>query len=549
MNDYDWDVFISHASEDKDDVARPLANHLAGYGLKVWLDESELHVGDSLRTKIDEGLALSRFGIVVLSPSFFSKTWTKSELDGLVARENNGFKVILPIWHDLDQEDIRLRSPILAGRLAANTKDGLAVVAAKLVRAIEGSGSVRRRNPLFSGRITKKKFFELPEGSFLLSNLVKPDLTPAFAGTIPSSVPRESLWEELARNGVAQAKCYVFQDAAAYRAHMAQRNLYIPEEIANLQTRRKRNRERSDFDPELVRAYVAAGKPVPVSWRSQITSLSFEDEKYKFQNLSGLSGLTNLERLDLFDVDPISIEPLGKLKNLRWLYLSGDSASDIQALSSLTKLEHLDLNTSSVVDISPLSKLTNLKHLNLFCRNAADIIDFHKLKKLRFLSLARTKVRNVEPLSALTQLRTLDLSATPVKDIGPLSSLTNLENLCLWKTAVDDVSPLRTLENLRTLDLDETSVEDLSALQELRNLRFLSIRDTNVRSISSLKDLPNLEIFTRNESYKGKSRIDLNQEWQIWYWTRNLSVSEDRLRELISEHGNSAATIRNVLYR
>jgi Leucine-rich repeat (LRR) protein len=470
-------------------------------------------------------------------------------LDGLVAREHNGFKVILPIWHDLDQEEIRLRSPILAGRLAANTKEGLAVVAAKLVRAIEGSGSVRRRTPLFSGRITKKKFLELPEGSCLLSNLVKPDLTPAFAGTIPGSVLRENLWEELSRNGVVQAKCYVFHDAAAYRAHMAQRNLYMPEEIANLQTRRNRNKKHSDFDPELVRAYVAAGKPVPASWRSQVTSLSFEDEKYKFQNVDGLSGLTNLERLDLFDIDPISIEPLGKLKNLRWLYLSGDLASNIQALSSLTKLEHLDLSMSSVVDVSPLTQLTNLRHLNLFCQNASDIAGFHKLKNLRFLSLARTKVQNIAALGALTHLRTLELWATPVKDISPLSNLTNLENLCLWKTAVDDVAPLRTLENLRTLDLDETRVEDLSALHELRNLRFLSIRGTNVRRISGLKRLPNLEIFTRNESYKGKSKIDLSQEWQIWYWTRHLSVSEDRLRELISEHGNSAATIREALSR
>jgi hypothetical protein len=62
MAKYDWDAFISHASEDKDSVARPLANHLAGFGLKVWLDESELHLGDSLREKIDAGLAQSRFG-------------------------------------------------------------------------------------------------------------------------------------------------------------------------------------------------------------------------------------------------------------------------------------------------------------------------------------------------------------------------------------------------------------------------------------------------------------------------------------------------------
>ena len=51
----DYDVFISHASEDKDTVVRPLANALLQRGLKVWYDEFELKIGDSLRRKIDKG--------------------------------------------------------------------------------------------------------------------------------------------------------------------------------------------------------------------------------------------------------------------------------------------------------------------------------------------------------------------------------------------------------------------------------------------------------------------------------------------------------------
>ena len=63
-----YDVFISHASEDKEEVVRPLANALRKAGLKVWYDEFELHIGDSLRRKIDQGLEKIRFGIVVISP-------------------------------------------------------------------------------------------------------------------------------------------------------------------------------------------------------------------------------------------------------------------------------------------------------------------------------------------------------------------------------------------------------------------------------------------------------------------------------------------------
>jgi hypothetical protein len=85
-----WDVFISHASEDKAVVAKPLADMLQAKGLKVWYDEYTLSIGDNLRRSIEQGLAGSRYGIVVLSPNFFAKKWTQLELDGLFALERLG---------------------------------------------------------------------------------------------------------------------------------------------------------------------------------------------------------------------------------------------------------------------------------------------------------------------------------------------------------------------------------------------------------------------------------------------------------------------------
>lgn len=82
-----WDIFISHATEDKPDVVEPLAKMLTAKGIKVWMDKTEIKVGDSLRGKIEEGLANSRFGVVILSQAFFAKHWTKKELDGLTALE------------------------------------------------------------------------------------------------------------------------------------------------------------------------------------------------------------------------------------------------------------------------------------------------------------------------------------------------------------------------------------------------------------------------------------------------------------------------------
>jgi hypothetical protein len=95
------DVFVSYASEDKDDVARPVAQELRNRGLDVWYDEFSLVVGDSLRREIERGLTVSKFGVVVLSEHFFRKEWPQRELDALTARETGGTRgIILPVWVD-----------------------------------------------------------------------------------------------------------------------------------------------------------------------------------------------------------------------------------------------------------------------------------------------------------------------------------------------------------------------------------------------------------------------------------------------------------------
>lgn len=116
-----YDVFISHASEDKDAVVRPLAQALQQAGLVVWYDEFELRIGDSLRRKIDHGLAHSRFGVVVLSGDFFRKGWPNYELDGLVTRGIGGEQVLLPIWHNITKNEVVAYSPSLADKLARST--------------------------------------------------------------------------------------------------------------------------------------------------------------------------------------------------------------------------------------------------------------------------------------------------------------------------------------------------------------------------------------------------------------------------------------------
>jgi hypothetical protein len=115
------DVFISHASEDKDNFVRPLANALISEGLNVWYDEMTLRIGDSLRQKIDKGLANSRVGLVILSPAFINKGWTNYELDGIVTRTVSGEQILLPIWHNITKQQVVDFSPSLADKVARST--------------------------------------------------------------------------------------------------------------------------------------------------------------------------------------------------------------------------------------------------------------------------------------------------------------------------------------------------------------------------------------------------------------------------------------------
>lgn len=140
-NERRWDVFICHASEDKESFVRPLAETLREKGAKVWYDEFTLKLGDSLRRSIDRGLKYSRFGVVVLSLAFFEKDWPQRELDGLTQREIGGRKVILPVWHKVTRDDVRAYSLMLADRFATSSSEGIEAVVAKILEAIRDEGS------------------------------------------------------------------------------------------------------------------------------------------------------------------------------------------------------------------------------------------------------------------------------------------------------------------------------------------------------------------------------------------------------------------------
>lgn len=92
------DVFICHASEDKENVVTPIVDSFKDHGISYWLDRAEINWGDSLIEKINEGLSNSKYVIVVLSDSFLAKRWPQRELNSVLNIEaSTGEVKVLPL--------------------------------------------------------------------------------------------------------------------------------------------------------------------------------------------------------------------------------------------------------------------------------------------------------------------------------------------------------------------------------------------------------------------------------------------------------------------
>lgn len=114
------DVFISHASDDKTEIAEPLAKALAEKGIKVFYDKDSIEWGDSIPAKIDNGLANCKMALIIVSPAFIRKKWTKKEFDALQMLDATR---ILPLWHKTTKKEVQDFSPTFAAIKAISTAD------------------------------------------------------------------------------------------------------------------------------------------------------------------------------------------------------------------------------------------------------------------------------------------------------------------------------------------------------------------------------------------------------------------------------------------
>lgn len=92
------DIFLCHASEDKAEVVTPLVKALDDAGITYWYDQAEIKWGDSITQKVNDGLKISRYVVVILSEAFLSKNWPQRELNSALNVEaSSGDVGVLPL--------------------------------------------------------------------------------------------------------------------------------------------------------------------------------------------------------------------------------------------------------------------------------------------------------------------------------------------------------------------------------------------------------------------------------------------------------------------
>lgn len=137
-----YDVFISHASEDKASFVDALVDALVKRGVKVWYDRNVLTWGKSIRYNIDNGLQQSKYAIVVLSEFYINKYWTQKEFNALFALGSKYEGFILPIWHNISAEMAKQFSPMLSDSIAIKSSDfSVAEIANQFVEILNYTNS------------------------------------------------------------------------------------------------------------------------------------------------------------------------------------------------------------------------------------------------------------------------------------------------------------------------------------------------------------------------------------------------------------------------
>lgn len=120
----EFDVFISHANKDKNNLIEELYQSLLKLDISIFYDKETLEWGDNWKERILNGTKKAEFAIIVISENFFDREWTERELSEFLNRQDrNGQKLILPIIHNITLQQLQEKYPNLADIQAIESKD------------------------------------------------------------------------------------------------------------------------------------------------------------------------------------------------------------------------------------------------------------------------------------------------------------------------------------------------------------------------------------------------------------------------------------------
>lgn len=467
-----WDVFISHAWEDKESVARPLAEALTKAGLKVWYDEYTLTLGDSLRRSIDRGLAESRYGLVVLSPNFFAKEWPQRELDGLTARETSSGKVILPIWYQVTYADVLKFSSPLADKLGVSWGRGVDTVVQEILRVVKPEISsntsieiednktqispgieedvlrlieTARQNNAVELDLSNKGLHSLPLEIGTLNNLQRLNLSNNHLSSLPLDIANliNLRWLDVSGNQLISLPTEIGQLVNLQRLYLSRNRLMsLPSEIGKL----------TELEILRVSDNKLATLPVEVKHLTSLEELFLSRNRFKVLPIE-IGQLISLNKLNLIRNYLTSLPgEIGQVTNLSELDMDHNRVNNLPAeIGQLINLTMLNLNNNELSNLPPeIGNLKSLVTLGLENNRLAIIPEvIGQLKSLTSLNLSKNKISIIpHEIGQLANLEVLYLNDNKIaflpKEIDKLSKLKDLNlfgnQIPLPSTIIEDRS-------------------------------------------------------------------------------------------------------------
>ncbi len=250
--------------------------------------------------------------------------------------------------------------------------------------------------------------------------------------------------------------------------------------IASIYTTKLSERE------ELANWWSEVSQPWQEFFKAQVGAQDWDSANYRM-----LREIVRLDEINLSGNQSVySLEPLGKLIDLRYLNISDTRIDDLYPLRNLTKLEVLNCSQTPVADLSPLKYATSLREIDCEHTNITSLDVLANFTKLEKLYCSNTYVQQIPELNSLRDLR---CASTAITSLESLATMTNLVYLDCSETSISDLQPVASTASVTWLNLENTPVVDLAPLKSLVNLETLVINNTPVENLEALNGLPQLQ--------------------------------------------------------